>query len=181
MVGTEHNHSLSSTSNSSETSFDYDEYAYYLFDLNERIRFIDSILLMPLVVTFGVFGNVLSIIGWRQSSVRSSSNNYLIALAVADALYLLFSLSLTFHHVDWSLEYNDYYTAYQFLIGMPATNLCSNIAVWLIVVYSIERYIAVRHPLKQKASACSTLYIILTVLLTNIAVALPGLKFSFSL
>ena len=64
---------------------------------------IDQVLL-PIIGTIGLFGNVVTIVVLTRRGMRSSTNTYLTALAIADFIYLVcvFWLSLK-HYRDQDL------------------------------------------------------------------------------
>ena len=167
-------HNITLNITNSSTTDQPDAYMSHLLHIKDQIRFIDTVLLMPVMVTCGVLGNAVSIYVLRHRTMRTSINNYLTAIAIADLLYLIFAFSLTLHHMDADLEYDVYYTAYQYLIGVPFTNLWSNIGVWLIVAFTVERYIAVCQPLRERRSSSATKYVVLTIVLVNALVAIPS-------
>ena len=63
----------------------------------ETTRFIVQKIIVPLVVTFGVVGNTVTVAVLTRSWMKSSTNRYLTALAVYDLLYLVLysAVSLT--------------------------------------------------------------------------------------
>ncbi|XP_052761916.1 sex peptide receptor-like [Mya arenaria] len=81
--------------------------------------------------------------------MRTSTNVYLMSLAVCDSLYLLFCLTLSFLHcsnTDLSEE------AFMYIPNAKVlSDLFSNTAVWLTVCFTLERFIAVRLPMRGKA------------------------------
>ncbi|XP_052761941.1 FMRFamide receptor-like [Mya arenaria] len=81
--------------------------------------------------------------------MRTSTNVYLMSLAVCDSLYLLFCLTLAFLHcsnTDLSKE------AFMYIPNAKVlSDLFSNTAVWLTVCFTLERFIAVRLPMRGKA------------------------------
>jgi len=61
----------------------------------EITRFIVQKIVVPLVVTFGVLGNVVTVAVLTRPWMKSSTNCYLTALAVYDLLYLILDSALT--------------------------------------------------------------------------------------
>lgn len=53
---------------------------------------------VPLVVGVGVLGNLITVIILTRKRMKCSTNVYLTALAIADLVYLLFVLILSFEH-----------------------------------------------------------------------------------
>ncbi|ODM90068.1 FMRFamide receptor [Orchesella cincta] len=111
----------------------------------ESSRFWVQMVFVPIVVIIGVIGNGVAICIFRSKSMRSSTNIYLTGLAVSDLLYLLFSFSIykKFQSIWAYWEYTPF--------GLWLTDCFSSTSVWLTVSFTIERYIAVCHPMKRKA------------------------------
>ncbi|KAL3887920.1 hypothetical protein ACJMK2_000305 [Sinanodonta woodiana] len=117
-------------------------------DLNYT-RFIVQKILVPIVVSCGVVGNIFNVVVLRSPKMLSSTNVYLMTLAISDSLYLLFSFSLSFtlcsNHSQSPIAFH--YIPY----GRVLTDLFANTAVLLTVCFTLERYIGVCHPMKGKA------------------------------
>ncbi|XP_052761942.1 FMRFamide receptor-like [Mya arenaria] len=112
-------------------------------------RLIVQSYLVPIVVTCGIIGNIFNIIVLVNPKMRTSTNVYLMSLAMCDSLYLLFCLTLAFLHcsnADLSKE------AFKYIPNAKVlSDLFSNTAVWLTVCFTLERFIAVRLPMRGKA------------------------------
>ena len=132
-----------------ELDVDNDELA----DLRQRVevtRFVVQRILAPIIIAVGILANVLTVVVLtRRTMIRSSTNIYLSALAVYDAVYLALAFSMTWKHYE-SLETMPWYVSYRLPNGRPLIDSASNTAVWLIVTFTIERFIGVRFPMKGK-------------------------------
>nr|CAD7205759.1 unnamed protein product [Timema douglasi] len=116
----------------------------------DESRFWIQKVMVPFIVGVGVLGNVVTVVVLTRSRMRSSTNVYLTALAVSDLLYLLlvFTLSLEYypnfhdvtHHVYWQIR----------PFAQWLTDSASNTSIWLTVSFTVERYIAVCHPMRGK-------------------------------
>ena len=105
--------------------------------------------MVPIIVSWGILGNIFNIVVLRNPKMRSSTNIYLMALACCDSMYLLFSLTLSFLHC--SNQEQSAMAFYYIPYGRVASDLFGNTAVWLTVSFTLERYIGVCHPMKGKA------------------------------
>ncbi|CAH0393921.1 unnamed protein product [Bemisia tabaci] len=108
--------------------------------------------LVPFVVAVGVMGNLITILVLTRRRMSSSTNNYLSALAVADLLYLLFHFTLSLKHYPGMSAPDKiiYWTYRPYVLWLTdATNAAS---IWLTVSFTLERYIAVCHPLRGRMS-----------------------------
>ncbi|XP_045182411.2 FMRFamide receptor-like [Mercenaria mercenaria] len=105
--------------------------------------------LVPFVVTCGIVGNFFNIVVLINPKMRTSTNIYLMSLAFCDSLYLLFTLTLSFLHCS---NKNLPLDAFRYIpIARVLSDLFGNTAVWLTVCFTLERYIAIRLPMKGKA------------------------------
>ncbi|ELT97523.1 hypothetical protein CAPTEDRAFT_213150 [Capitella teleta] len=126
------------------------DYERHIEDLQGQlaiIRFIVQRLLTPVIVTFGVFGNLVNIVVLTRRWMNSSTNCYLTALAVCDILYLAFAMSMSFAHYP-SIKNIPSFIRFKSPFGRPLVDTFSNTSVWLTLTFTIERYIGVCHPMK---------------------------------
>lgn len=81
--------------------------------------------LVPLVMCLGVVGNSVSMVVLTRRRMRTSTNNYLTALAISDLLYLVFVFSLSLqHHPDIKHPRHWFYWQY-FRYGLWLTDASS--------------------------------------------------------
>ncbi|XP_015918808.1 FMRFamide receptor [Parasteatoda tepidariorum] len=121
---------------------------YEAFQLNSR--FWIQRVFVPIIMTIGVIGNTVTVFIMTQRRMRSSTNWYLAALAIFDVTYLVFSFALSLQHYPHihEQEYNFYWILWPYMLTI--TDVSSNSSVWITVTFTIERYIAVCHPMKGK-------------------------------
>lgn len=102
---------------------------------------------LPVIIFMGLVGNFLSCIVFLNTHLKMrSSSYYLAALAVADFGFL-FSILLV-----WSNEYLGVELFHregwcQALVYL--SSVCGFLSVWLIVAFTVERFIAVQYPLHR--------------------------------
>ncbi|KAJ8922265.1 hypothetical protein NQ315_004203 [Exocentrus adspersus] len=113
-------------------------------------RFWVQRVLVPITIMIGVAGNTITVMVLTRKRMRSSTNVYLSALAIADIIYLFFVFLLSFKH--YSNIHDGKYVLYWRFLGMTYwfCDAASSTSIWLTVSFTVERYIAVCHPIKGK-------------------------------
>ncbi|XP_046545289.1 FMRFamide receptor-like [Haliotis rubra] len=106
-----------------------------------------------LIIVLGLVGNMLTVIVLTNKTMRTSTNCFLMALAIWDSIVLLvtfFLISLG----EFTEEYK--YTVFPYIVAFiyPLGLVAQMITIWLTVSFTVERYIAVCHPLKA-AGMCT--------------------------
>lgn len=105
------------------------------------------------VTGLGLVGNALAVIVLTRRTMHTSTNCFLTALAIWDSVVLLASLllmSLGEIVPGFSSDALPYVIVYLYPVALVAQTA----TVWLTVSFTVERYIAVCHPL-QAASMCT--------------------------
>ncbi|EFN81825.1 Rhodopsin, GQ-coupled [Harpegnathos saltator] len=131
----------------------------------------------PILVHLGLLGNCLSVCVFFGTKLRrASSSIYLGALAVSDSGFLvtIFVVWLNMFHVHLFNEQG----FCQFFVYL--STLCSFLSVWLVVAFTVERYVAVKYPLRRQSLCTVARAKVVIIWLTILAVLLssPVLLFS---
>ncbi|KAH3777543.1 thyrotropin-releasing hormone receptor-like [Dreissena polymorpha] len=102
--------------------------------------------LLPIICVLGIIGIIVTIIVLSHKSMSTSTNNYLISLAVTDLLFLIV-IGVRIFDTRLDRVIHHYY-----LVIMTYGNILINVvllaSVWLTVMLTVERYIAICHPLR---------------------------------
>jgi hypothetical protein len=111
------------------------------------MRFLFKNILMHICITLGVFGNILTLIVLLQKQMkRTSQAQYLAALTLFDLIYIICSFINNIEIIYPSLK-NSFINPFLNLIFYPLGDFSSNSSVYVILMFSIERYIAIAYPL----------------------------------
>ena len=108
----------------------------------------------------GILGNIISIYVWTRKRMHwgmSSTSCYLVALACSDMIYLL-TVNIVVLLPNWMRFDKDHNLVPVFSsdlqpmrkIGQPIINVFSNISIYLVVAFTMERFIAVTFPMKGR-------------------------------
>ncbi|KAF1749910.1 hypothetical protein GCK72_016455 [Caenorhabditis remanei] len=112
----------------------------HMDELGDHIDF--YIYILPAIVLFGLTGNIVSLVTIFHSRLRRvNANIYLIVLTLADSIFLTGVLLICFK-VDW--------IAYEYCVGLEYVLMtASYISSWSTAALTIERYLAIAHPLSH--------------------------------
>lgn len=118
---------------------------------------------VPFLVFFGTFGNTVSVyVFFRTKLKKLSSSYYLSALAISDTVYLiqLFVVWLRFVNIDL------FNLPIMCQIMIYLASVCSFTSVWLVLAFTVERFVAVKYPLLRAAVCTVTRAKIVILILT---------------
>ncbi|XP_016920057.1 neuropeptides capa receptor-like isoform X1 [Apis cerana] len=141
------------------------EYSFYE-NISDELKYLEKVrgpkylsltLIVPITLTYvvifvtGFVGNIITcIVIWRNPTMQTPTNYYLFNLAVSDLLFLIlglpFELSVFWQQYPW-----------QWGLGICklrayVSETSSYVSVLTIVAFSIERYLAIYHPLRHYRS-----------------------------
>lgn len=120
-------------------------------------------ILLPIICTIGIVGITLTVIVLSRKTMSTSTNSYLISLAMSDLIFLLMMATRCIE-TKLSLE-----ARYAYLVVMNYVNIFLVAfllaSVWLTVMLAIERYIAICHPLRAMGICTVTRARIIIVLI----------------
>lgn len=130
---------------------------------------------IPLIILIGLVGNLLSCIVFLNTHLKMrSSSYYLAALASADFGFLVALLLVWLNStVGWKVFNKAGWC--ETLVYISA--VCSSLSVWLIVAFTVERFIAVQYPL-HRPHMC-TIARAKTIVLALVVLALVSHSYSF--
>lgn len=146
-------------------------------DLAESLMLGVQMYYPPILVILGSLGNCMSVCVFFCTKMRrSSSSFYLAALAISDTGFLASLLVVWLNMVGLGIFNRPGYC--QFFVYLPT--LCSFLSVWFVVAFTIERFVAVRYPLRRRSmctvARAKSILIALTIL--GLVLCSPVLWFS---
>lgn len=131
---------------------------------------------ITIIGVMGIFGNIASIRVLSHKQMKSSVNFILIALASSDLMLivtsiLMFAWTTIYPYNGYMKDYFYIYFPHMARIIFPLALIAQTISVYMTFLISLERYIAVCHPLKARSfctHARTRLSIIFTVVVSII-------------
>ncbi|KAG8189545.1 hypothetical protein JTE90_008505 [Oedothorax gibbosus] len=145
-----------------ETLMDPDEWSNTTYEfVNVSVpditlfEFVTEGAILTLLGLLGMAGNVISLVILSRPEMRSSVNCGLQALAFFDTILLVSSITmLGLHKLGYRMMLLHRYTfefyPYVVLIAYPVGLIAQTGSVWITVGVTVERWVAVRHPLRAR-------------------------------
>ncbi len=110
-----------------------------------------ALIVTPLISAFGIIFNVaIMFVVYKISYMRTVTNVFLVSLAIADSSLLSFTVITNIWSFVVSPKYNpadSFDTIFGCFMSGFSVYLCYYASLWTITMVSIERFIAVCHPL----------------------------------
>ncbi|XP_017469653.1 PREDICTED: uncharacterized protein LOC108361529 isoform X1 [Rhagoletis zephyria] len=120
------------------------------------VRHVVQRILVPCVFVIGLLGNSVSIYVLTRKRMRCTTNIYLTALAITDIIYLTMALLLSLKHYDYvQRQVEIYWKCYGYVVWL--CDACAYISIYIAVCFTIERFIAIRYPLKRQTFCTESL------------------------
>ena len=130
---------------------------------------------IPFIILLGFVGNLLSCVVFLNTHLKMrSSSYYLAALATADFGFLV---ALLLVWLNSAIGWRVYNISGWCEILVYVSAVCSSLSVWLIVAFTVERFIAVQYPL-HRPHMC-TIARAKTIVLVLVVLALTSHSYSF--
>ncbi|KAM3968857.1 neuropeptide receptor A18 [Aphomia sociella] len=152
-----------------QTDFDY---------FAEQVASVLNVYYTPLLVALGSIGNLLSVFVFFTSKLRmQSTSQYLSALAVSDTIFLFQLLPPWLNAVQLTGVFHRQGFC-QVFVYISYVTCC--VSAWLVVAFTIERFVAVLYPLQRNVVCTVTRarHIIFTVAVAALLLNLPVLRFA---
>lgn len=132
---------------------------YYALEIDTELTLFEfwiSGVLMNIISLLGILGNILSMVILSRPQMRSSINYLLIGLARCDTIVILTSMLL--FGIPAIYPYTGYLFYYYYVIHpvispvvYPLAMTAQTASVYLTLTVTLERYVAVCHPLRARA------------------------------
>ena len=121
-------------------------------------------IMLPIICVFGILGIVLTIVVLSRKNMLTSTNSYLMALSIADLLFLLL-LATTLADQMFTPHTTSFYG---YVIYVTFATIFMHIflltSIWMTVMLAVERYIAICQPfLAAKLCTVTKAWIIIAI------------------
>lgn len=113
----------------------------------ERSQYLPLTILLVVIMTIGIFGNLLVVVVYKGKFKRTSARVYILSLAISDLAVCI--VGIPYHVLDHSflLTYTNRHVCkgLSFLIGS-----CTLSSVFILLVVGLDRFLKVCRPLKKQ-------------------------------
>lgn len=148
------------------------ENVYNPHDHNTIVEFWVCGICLNIVGILGIIGNIISMIILSRPQMRSSINYLLIGLACCDSVLiitsmLLFGIPSIYPYTGHFFLYYNYIYPFISPVLFPVAVISQTASIYMTFTVTLERYVAVCHPLKARALCTygrAKIYVIVCVL-----------------
>lgn len=142
----------------------------------EVTQIITGLYLYPLFSLFGIFGNLMNFIIYRNSK-KYSTNIYLIALALSDILklvndmlYFVVNFISIIDKTTSSIIFHKIYTSSHYIFVLSAINTS-----WLTCAIAFDRYVSIcKHIKKKPFNNTQSFMFVIAILFISAVLAIPS-------
>ncbi|XP_053601374.1 FMRFamide receptor [Plodia interpunctella] len=129
--------------------------------IDTLVRFVVHGVLLNAIGAGGLLGNALSVLVLSRPQMRSSVNCLLVGLAACDTVLiltsvLLFGLTAIYPYTGRLRYYYYHISPHITPYAYPIANAAQTMSVYLTLIVTIERWVAVCHPFRAKALCTSS-------------------------
>ncbi|CAL8069276.1 unnamed protein product [Calicophoron daubneyi] len=152
-----------------------DESLNALDETRDVVRIAIWQIVVPIVCVIGVTANIMNIVVLARPRMSSSTNIYLLALAICDLFYGFTFFLLALRTFDYFETMQLYMTALPTI--MTFGDLWNNYASWLTCAFTIERFIAISSPMlaRKVCTRKRSKWIVGFVCIFSVMVTVPDL------
>ena len=140
------------------------------YSLAETLYMTLNRVLLPFIIFVGLTGNCLSIAVLLKPKKKQSSSVYLVALCVADSLFLVQLISIWLAFVEIYIYHKPGFCQ----LLMYLAYVSSFLSVSTVAAFTVERYIVVADPLKIHTEVSTRRALLVVASLTAVAAVLYG-------
>ena len=151
----------------------FQHFSKNLYNCNKMNHVVDKVIL-PIFGVIGIIGNLCGIVAFSKKA-KQTYYFLLLTLAISDLITILaFILYYSFPHIldHYTLLESPFY-AYLIAYAFGTLHVAQIIDIYLLIALSIERYIAICHPLKYRSCKTSSIYYISFVTIIAVCTAIP--------
>ena len=116
----------------------------------ELMRFIFKNILMHICLSLGLIGNIVTLITLLEKRMRrASTTQYLAAITLFDSIYLICSFVNSLEIIYPNAQLENVIPLLN-LFFYPLSDFSGNISIYCILMFTVERYLAVAYPLRSR-------------------------------
>ena len=116
-------------------------------------RFVVNTIVTGIIIGFGIVGNSLAVVVFWKDSTKTSASFLFQSLALADTAFLLVAIPIipVRSYVNYTFRLNLFreIRSYEIVYIWPCLVVAWTASIWIVVLFAVNRYIAVCFPLKS--------------------------------